>query len=113
MDFPRLCHKQHAKHQQVRGVERVGGVLQGLVFAAMLAVVEPDKRQCQQGEALLLDLKGADQIHLADEHVLADHEQSHCLGEAAAPATPAGEPEQQDDDDSRCAVIRQQQAGQQ
>ena len=97
----------------MRGVERVGGVLQGLVFAAMLAVIEPDKRQCQQGEALLLDLKGADQIHLADEHVLTDHEQSHCLGEAAAPAAPAGEPEQQDDDDSRCAVIRQQQAGQQ
>ena len=93
----------------MRGVERVGGVLHGLVFAAMLAVVEPDKRQCQQGEALLLDLKGADQIHLADEHVLADHEQSHCLGEAAAPAAPAGEPEQQDDDDSRCAIIRQQQ----
>ena len=69
------CHKQYTQHQQVYGVERVGGVLQGLAFAAVLAVVEPEQRQGQQGEALLLDLERAHKVHLPDEHILADDKQ--------------------------------------
>ena len=110
---PSPCHKQHAQHQQVYGVERVGGVLQGLAFAAVLAVVEPEQRQGQQGEALLLDLERAHKVHLPDEHILADNKQPRRLGCAAAPAAPAREPEQQDHRDPRRAVVRQQQAGQQ
>ena len=54
----------------------------------MLAVVEPDKRQCQQSEALLLDLRGPTRYTWPMSMYWLTTNSPTALGEAAAPAAP-------------------------